>query len=143
MGIVAGWYGWYILGMAVDRKPRSIKISEAMWRDWQGQAAARRISITALIIERMRPDGAREMLMEDRRLPAGVAVLAQAVPICPACRWCRYPGTANPPCFHDQASKERIDCVSGDLVTPAIHCRVMRGPAGPCGVEGRLFEGRE
>lgn len=65
------------------------------------------------------------------------------LPICRDCRWCRYPGEATTPCFHDVASRPAVDFITGASRPALVLCRIMRGPSNPCGVEARLFEQRE
>lgn len=63
--------------------------------------------------------------------------------ICRDCRWCHQPGVYTSSCFHDLASVSAVDFVSGQERPAPIYCTRMRSPAGPCGVEARLFEPRE
>jgi hypothetical protein len=110
--------------MAERRKPRSIKVDDAMWLDWQAQASARGMSVAALIMERV----------NGRRGDA---------PVCRDCKWCRYPGVATSACTHDLASLRPVNLVSGEDDPALIYCAAMRfQPGAPCGVDGRLFEGR-
>ena len=65
------------------------------------------------------------------------------LPICRDCRWCRYPEKATGPCMHDIASQRPVNLITGADDPALIYCSTMRDPRGPCGIEGRLFEGRD
>ena len=69
--------------------------------------------------------------------------MTEPLKLCRDCKWCRYPGERKSSCFHDEASREVVDFITGEARPPLILCQAMRGVPGPCGVEARLFEPRK